>query len=120
MSVNKVIIMGRLGKDPELKDLPSGDVVCNFSVATSDIWRDKTTKEKREKTEWHNCVCFSKTAKNCAKYLSKGSQVYIEGSIQTRSWENKEGQKQYVTEIKASQVQFIGGRSEFTANDIPF
>lgn len=110
MSVNKVIVMGRLGKDPELKATPSGASVCNFSVATSEAWKDKQGV-KQEKTEWHNIVTWNKTAENCNKFLSKGSQVYIEGKIETRKWQDKEGKDRYMTEIKAMTVQFIGSKS---------
>ncbi len=112
MSVNKVIILGRLGQDPELKHTPSGAAVCNFSLATSESWSDKATNEKREKTEWHKIVVWGKLAELCKQYLSKGSQAYVEGSIQTRSYDDKDGQKRYITEIKATSVQFIGGQAQ--------
>ena len=129
MSVNKVIIIGRLGQDPVVKTTPSGAVVCNFSVATSESWADKSG-EKQEKTEWHNVVVWGKTAENCGKYLSKGRQVYLEGSLQTRSWE-KDGVKKYMTEINAQNVQFLGEGTkkptqpqapepEYTSDNIPF
>lgn len=109
MSVNKVIILGRLGTEPELKYTPSGAAVCNFSVATSEGWTDKSG-QKQEKTEWHRMVVWGKTAELCNQYLSKGRQAYFEGSLQTRMWE-KEGQKHYTTEINVRTVQFIGGAS---------
>ncbi len=105
--VNKVIVVGNLGRDPELKSLPNGNLVCEFSVATSEQW----TKDgnKQERTEWHNIKVWGKLAEVCAKYLSKGRQAYVEGKLQTRSWE-KDGVKQYRTEIVASEVQFLGGK----------
>jgi single-strand DNA-binding protein len=106
-SINKVIIIGRLGKDPEVKYTPSGDAVCNFSVATSDKWADKSTGEKKERTEWHRIVAWRRLAEICGEYLKKGREVYIEGKLQTRSWE-KDGTKRYMTEILASTVQFLG------------
>ena len=108
MSVNKVIIVGRLGQDPELKYTPSGAGVCNFSVATTESWADKSG-QKQERTEWHRIVVWGKLAELCNQYLSKGRQAYIEGRLQTRSWEGKDGQKRYTTEINAATVQFLGG-----------
>jgi single-strand DNA-binding protein len=103
--VNIAIIVGRLGKDPELRHLPDGTSVVNFSVATSESWVDRSG-QKRELTEWHSVVVFGKVAENCAKYLKKGSLAGVNGKIQTRSWE-KDGQKHYKTEIKANSVQFL-------------
>jgi len=132
--VNKVILIGRLGQDPELKYTPSGSEVCNFSMATSESFTDKAGT-KQEKTEWHRIVVWGKLAELCSQYLKKGREAYVEGSLQTRSWENKEGVKQYTTEINARTVQFLGGNSDsvasrpetkpentqdFTADDIPF
>ncbi|MEX0798739.1 MAG: single-stranded DNA-binding protein [Bacteriovoracaceae bacterium] len=114
MSVNKVILLGRLGQDPELKYTPSGAAVCNFSMATSESWSDKNTGQKQEKTEWHRIVVWGKLAELCNQYLSKGRQAFVEGRIQTRSWEDKEGNKRYTTEINANTVQFIGGASANT------
>lgn len=111
MSVNKVIILGRLGQDPELKYTPSGAAVCNFSLATSETWNDKNTGQKQEKTEWHRVVVWGKLAELCNQYLSKGRQAFVEGKLQTRSWDDKNGQKRYTTEISATTVQFIGGAS---------
>lgn len=109
--VNKVILIGRLGKDPELKDV-SGTSICNFSIATSDEWKDDSG-EKQEKTEWHDIVAFRKTAEIAGKYLTKGREVYIEGKLQTRSWDDKEtGVKKYRTEIVAHNVQFIGSKND--------
>ncbi len=109
-SVNKVIIIGNLGKDPEMKYMPSGDAICNFSVATTDSWKDKNG-EKQEKTEWHRISMFGKLAEIAGKYLKKGSQVYIEGRLQTRKWQDKEGKDQYTTEIVADRMQMLGARS---------
>ncbi|HDI61246.1 MAG TPA: single-stranded DNA-binding protein [Desulfobacteraceae bacterium] len=107
--VNKVIIVGRLGRDPEVRYTPDGTAVTNLSVATSLEWKDKNTGEKKEKTEWHRVVVFRKLAELCGEYLSKGRQVYVDGRLQTRSWE-KDGQTHYTTEIVANEVQFLGGR----------
>lgn len=109
MSVNKVIILGRLGQDPELKYTPTGAAVCTFSVATSESWMDKAG-QKQEKTEWHRVVVWGKSGENCGQYLKKGRQVYLEGRLQTRSWDDQSGQKRYTTEITANTVEFIGDR----------
>jgi single-strand DNA-binding protein len=105
--VNKVILIGHLGQDPEVRFTPSGAAVANFSVATNESWTDKSGT-KQEKTEWHKIVVWGKTAEICQKYLKKGKQIYIEGKLQTRQWENKEGKTQYTTEINAQHVQFLG------------
>lgn len=107
--INKVILIGRLGSDPEVRYTPDGTAVANFSIATSDEWTDKATNEKRERTEWHRIVAWRKLGEICGEYLSKGKQVYIEGKLQTRSWE-KDGVTRYTTEIVASDVQFLGSR----------
>lgn len=110
MSVNKVIILGRLGQDPELKHTPNGNAVCNFSLATSESWKDKNSGEKKEKTEWHRVVVWGKLAELCGEYLSKGREVYVEGKLSTRSWDDKNsGEKRYATEVNGSTVQFLGG-----------
>ncbi len=114
MSVNKVIILGRLGQDPEMKYTPGGMAVCNFSLATSESWSDKSG-QKQERTEWHRVVVWGKIAELCNQYLKKGRQAYIEGSLQTRSWDDKNGQKRYTTEIVAKTVQFIGGQANPSA-----
>ena len=106
--VNKVILVGRLGRDPELRYTPDGTAVANFSVATSDEWKDRNTGEKRERTEWHRIVAWRRLAEICGEYLSKGREVYIEGSLQTREWTDKEGQKRYTTEILARDMQMLG------------
>ena len=116
MSVNKVIILGRLGQDPELKYTPSGAAVCNFSLATSETWTDKNSGQKNEKTEWHRIVVWGKLAELCNQYLSKGRQAFVEGKIQTRSWDDKDGNKRYTTEISASTVQFIGANQGTSTN----
>jgi len=107
--INKVILIGRLGSDPEVRYTPDGTAVANFSIATSDEWTDKATNEKKERTEWHRIVAFGRLGEICGEYLSKGRQVYIEGKLQTRSWE-KDGVTRYTTEIVAFTVQFLGTR----------
>ena len=109
MSVNKVILLGRLGQDPELKYTPTGAAVCNFSMATSESWTDKNSGQKQERTEWHRIVVWGKLAELCGQYLSKGRQAFVEGRIQTRQWEDQNGNKRYTTEVNASTIQFIGG-----------
>ena len=108
--INKAILVGRLGSDPEVRYTPSGVAVANFNIATSEEWKDKDTGEKKERTEWHRIVAWSKLGEICGEYLSKGRQVYVEGRIQTRSWEDRDGNKRYTTEIVASDVKFLGGR----------
>lgn len=109
MSVNKVILIGRLGKDPEVKYTNAGNPVCNFSLATSEKWG--SGNEKKEKTEWHRIVVWGKLADLCGQYLAKGREAYIEGKLQTREWE-KDGAKQYTTEIVADVVQFLGDKGK--------
>jgi single-strand DNA-binding protein len=109
-SVNKVILIGNLGKDPEVRYLPSGDAVANISIATTETWKDKGG-EKQEKTEWHRVAMFSKLAEIAGEYLKKGSQVYIEGRLETRKWTDKEGHERYSTEIRADRMQMLGSRS---------
>jgi len=116
MSLNKVMILGRLGQDPELKYTPSGAAVCNFSLATTETWTDKSG-QKQEKTEWHRIVVWGKLGELCNQYLSKGRQAFIEGALQTRSWEGKDGSKRYTTEINAKNVQFIGGQASAGKGD---
>jgi single-strand DNA-binding protein len=106
--VNKVIVLGRLGTDPEVKTVTGGNTVARLSLATSENWTDKQG-QKQERTEWHRIVVWGKLAELCGKYLNKGRQVYVEGRLQTRSWEDPQGQKRYTTEIVASTVQFLGG-----------
>ncbi len=111
MSVNKVILVGNLGKDPELRYTPSGAAVVNFSLATSERYKDKSG-EMQEKTEWHNIVAWRQLAEICGKFLHKGKQVYIEGKITTRSYDDRDGNKRYITEIVADQMQMLGGRGD--------
>src|SRR5262245_36164619 len=106
--VNKVILVGHLGADPDMRYTPSGQGVCEMRVATSESWNDKNG-QRQERTEWHRIVVWGKRAEVCSKYLAKGRQVYIEGRIQTRNYDDKEGNKRYITEIIASDVQFLGG-----------
>jgi len=107
-SVNKVILIGNLGRDPELRYTQGGQAVANFNIATTDKFTDKEGNPQ-ERTEWHRIVVWGKQAENCAQYLSKGRSAYIEGSLQTRDWEDKEGIKRYTTEVRAQRVQFLGG-----------
>src|SRR5487761_2717373 len=109
-SVNKAILVGNLGKDPEVRYLPEGGAVCNFSIATTETWKDKAG-EKQEKTEWHRISMFGKLAEIAGEYLKKGSSVYVEGRIQTRKWQDKDGADKYTTEIVADRMQMLGGRS---------
>ncbi len=142
--VNKAILIGNLGRDPEMRYTPEGLAIANFSIATSEEWKDKNTGDKRERTEWHRIVAFGRLGEICGEYLSKGKKVYIEGRIQTRDWEDKEGTKRYTTEIVAAQMQMLdpkgsvdrsrsnaassmpdmpettGAESEFKEDDIPF
>lgn len=108
-SVNKVILIGNLGRDPEVRYMPNGEAVCNFSIATTDNWKDKSGA-KQERTEWHNIVMYRKLAEIAGEYLKKGRPVYVEGRLQTRKWQTKEGQDRYTTEIIADQMQMLGGR----------
>lgn len=111
-SVNKVILLGNLGADPEIRFTPGGQAVANFRMATSDSWTDKNTGQRQERTEWHRVVVWGKLAELCGEYLKKGRQCYVEGRLQTREWQDKEGQKRYTTEVVANQVVFLGGRGE--------
>ncbi len=108
--INKVILVGNLGQDPETRYMPSGSAVTNFTVATNESWKDKQTGEQRERTEWHRVVMFDRLAEIAAEYLRKGSQVYIEGKLQTRKWQGQDGQDRYTTEIRANEMQMLGGR----------
>lgn len=111
-SLNKVQIIGNLGKDPEVRYLPSGDAVANITVATTEKWKDKQSGELTEKTEWHRINFFGKLAEIAGQYLKKGSSVYVEGSIHTRKWTDKDGQEKYSTEIRADNMQMLGARPE--------
>lgn len=114
-SVNKVILIGNLGRDPETRYMPSGDAITNCSIATTDTWKDKEG-EKQERTEWHRIAFFGKLAEIAGEYLKKGSQVYIEGKLQTRKWQDKEGVDKYTTEIVASQMVMLGSRPAGSTN----
>ena len=108
--VNKVILLGNVGQDPQSRAMPSGKAVVNLRIATSKQWRDKQTGENKEATEWHTVVMFDRLAEIAAEYLRKGSQVYIEGELRTRKWQDKEGHDRYSTEIVANEMQMLGGR----------
>ncbi len=113
--INKVIIIGNLGNDPDVRYMPSGDAVTNISVATSETWKDKTTGEPQERTEWHRVVLFNRLGEIAGEYLKKGSKVYIEGKIRTRKWQDQSGQDRYSTEIVADQMQMLDSRGATTA-----
>ncbi len=119
MSVNKVILVGRLGQNPEVKYTPSGAPVANFSVATNEVWNDKTSGQKQERTEWHKIVVWGKIAELCGQYLAKGRQVYLEGRLQTRQWQDKDGQTRYTTEVVAQSVQFLGSNQGAQVGAVP-
>lgn len=108
--INKVIIIGNLGRDPEIRYMPNGGAVTNLTIATSEAWKDKTTGEQQEKTEWHRIVLFKRLAEIAAEYLKKGSKVYIEGKLQTRKWQEQNGQDRYTTEIVGSELQFLDSK----------
>jgi single-strand DNA-binding protein len=115
-SVNKVILIGNLGADPELRYTNSGTAVANFRIATNEVWNDKNG-ERQERTEWHQIVVWGKQGENCGKYLRKGRPVYVEGRLQTRSWEDQSGNKRYTTEVVAQTIQFLGGRGGEAGGD---
>lgn len=108
-SINKVILIGNLGRDPEVRYLPDGGAITNISIATTEVWKDKSG-EKQERTEWHRVAFFGRLAEIAGEYLKKGSQVYVEGSLRTRKWQDKEGQERYTTEIVASEMKMLGSR----------
>ena len=110
-SVNRVTILGNVGKDPEIRYMPNGEAIANFSVATSSKWKDKTTGEAREETEWHRIVIYGKLAGIVEKYIKKGSSVYLEGKLKTRKWQDKDGSDRYATEVIVDQMQMLGGKS---------
>ena len=114
--VNKVILVGNLGNDPEVKYMPSGSAVANVSLATTESWKDKSTGERQEKTEWHRVVFFGRLAEIVGEYLKKGSQIYVEGRLQTRKWQGQDGQDRYTTEIVANDMQMLGGRGGGTGS----
>jgi len=109
--VNKVILVGNLGRDPEVRYSPNGQAVANVTLATSESWKDKTSGEKQEKTEWHRVVFFGRLAEIAGEYLKKGAQIYIEGRLQTRKWQDKDGKDRYTTEIVANDMQMLGSRA---------
>jgi single-strand DNA-binding protein len=111
-SVNKAILLGNVGKDPEVRFMTSGKAVANVTIATSESWKDKGTGEKQEKTEWHNLVFYDKIAEIVGKFVTKGSQIYVEGRIQTRKWQDKNGQDKYTTEIIVSDMKMVGKKGE--------
>jgi single-strand DNA-binding protein len=108
--INKVILIGNLGKDPEVRYMANGGAVCNVTLATTESWKDKQSGEQKDKTEWHNIVFYRRLAEIAGEYLRKGSQVYIEGKLQTRKWQDKNGNDRYTTEIIANEMQMLGGR----------
>jgi single-strand DNA-binding protein len=114
--VNKVILVGNLGADPEVKYMPNGNAVANVTLATSESWKDKQSGEQKDKTEWHRVVFFRRLAEIAGEYLKKGSQVYIEGKLQTRKWQDKNGNDRYTTEIIANEMQMLGGRGGGSAD----
>lgn len=126
--INKAIILGYLGQEPDVKYTSSGSAIANLSIATTESWKDKNTGQKQERTEWHKVVFFGKLGEICGKYLNKGSQVYVEGRIQTEKWQDKDGKDRYTTKIIGSEMQMIGGKKQaqqesggddFQDSDIP-
>ncbi len=116
-SVNKVILVGNLGRDPETRYMPDGTAITNFSIATTESWKDKTSGEKQEKTEWHRIATYRRLAEIAGEYLKKGSQVYIEGKLQTRKWTDKDGVEKYTTEIIADEMKMLGSRQGMGGGD---
>jgi single-strand DNA-binding protein len=114
--INKVILVGNLGKDPEVRYMANGGAVCNVTLATSESWKDKQTGEQKDKTEWHNIVFYRRLAEIAGEYLRKGSQIYVEGKLQTRKWQDKSGNDRYTTEIIAAEMQMLGGRGGGSAD----
>lgn len=111
-SLNKVLLIGNLGRDPEMRYMPDGSAICNFSIATTETWKDKNSGQKQEKTEWHNITMYRRLAEIAGQYLKKGSSVYIEGRLQTRKWQDKNtGADRYTTEIVADEMKMLGGKS---------
>jgi single-strand DNA-binding protein len=117
--LNKVILIGNLGADPETRAMPSGTTVANLRIATSESWRDKQSGEQQERTEWHRVALFGRLGEIAAEYLRKGSQVYIEGSLRTRKWQDKQGTERYTTEIVANEMLMLGGRSSGASAAVP-
>ncbi|MFM2450580.1 MAG: hypothetical protein RIS44_3030 [Pseudomonadota bacterium] len=116
-AINKVILIGNLGKDPEVRYTPNGNAICNVSVATTRTWKDKTSGDKQEETEWHRVVFYDRLAEIAGEYLKKGRPIYVEGRLKTRKWQNKEGQDVYTTEIIANEMQMLGGREGMGGGD---
>jgi len=119
-SVNKVILIGNLGRDPETRYATSGSAICNVTIATSRQWKDKASGEKREETEWHRVVFYDRLAEIAGEYLKKGRPVYVEGRLKTRKWQDKEGQERYTTEIIAEEMQLLGSRESGSGGDVEF
>lgn len=117
--INKVIIVGNLGNDPEIRTMPNGEQVANITVATSESWTDKNTGERKEQVEWHRIVLYRRLAEIAGQYLHKGSQVYIEGRLKTRKWQDNNGQDRYSTEIQCDNLQMLGGRNQDAAQNQP-
>jgi len=117
--INKVILVGRLGKDPEVRYMPNGNAVASLTLATSETWKDKNTGQQQDKTEWHRIVMFRRLAEIAGEYLKKGSQIYIEGKLQTRKWQDQNGQDRYTTEIIADELQMLGGRNSAATEQQP-
>ena len=120
--VNKVILVGNVGGDPDVRTMPNGNTVTTLSIATSESWKDKQTGEKQDRTEWHRVVCFNRLGEIASEYIRKGSKLYIEGSLRTRKWQDQQGQDRYTTEIIASEMQMLdskGGQSNPSYNDAP-
>ena len=118
-SLNKIMLIGNLGKDPEMRYLPNGDAVCNITVATSEQWKDKQTGDKKESTEWHRVVFFRRLAEIAGEYLKKGSSVYVEGSIKTKKWQDKDGNDRYTTEIVGNEMKMLGGKNTGESQQAP-
>ena len=122
-SVNKVILIGNLGRDPEIRYSGDGAAICNLSIATTSQWKDRKSNEKQEETEWHRVVFYGKLAEIAGEYLTKGRSIYVEGRLRTRKWKGKDGQDRYTTEVIADQMQILGGNKDATsqnpANDVP-
>ena len=117
--VNKVILVGNLGADPEVRHTTSGSAVTNFRIATSEEWRDKSSGDRQSRTEWHRIVAFGRLAEVCGEFLHKGKQVYVEGRLQTRSWEDKDGNTRYTTEVVAREMQMLGPAGRDSQRDLP-
>lgn len=116
-SLNKVLLIGNCGKDPEVRYAPSGDAIANITLATTETWKDKQSGERREQTEWHRVVFFGRLAEIVGQYVKKGSQLYVEGRLQTRKWQDKDGQDRYTTEIRADEMKMLGGRNSGQEGD---